>query len=66
MHTTSNNLSVLYVLKNGLGRQLYFHGVLSFITLVFERDLDSLSHFFSLIRNSSPLACQLTRYIVDI
>ena len=37
-----------------LGRQLYFHGVLSFITRVFDRvfdrDLDSLSHFhFSII-----------------
>ena len=34
----------------GLGRQLYFHGVLSFITRVFDGDLDSLSHFnFSII-----------------
>ena len=29
-----------------LGRQLYFLWVLSFITLVFDRNLDSLSHFF--------------------
>ena len=53
----------------GLGRQLFFHGVLSFITGVFDRDLDSLNHFFiflSLIRESSPLACQLTGYIVDL
>ena len=34
----------------GLERQLYFHGVLSFITRVFDRDLDSLSRFhFSII-----------------
>ena len=34
----------------GLGRHLYFHGVLSFITREFDGNLDSLSHFnFSII-----------------
>ena len=52
----------------GLGRQLYFHGVLYFITRVFDHDLDSLSHFhfLSLIRDPRLLACQLIGYIVDL
>ena len=41
-----------------LGRQLYFLLVLSFITRVFDLDLDSLSHFFSIIDSLfQPVGC---------
>ena len=52
----------------GLGRQLYFLWVLSFITRVFDRDLDSLSHFF--FYNQFPIPAhwlyQLTGCLVDL
>ena len=33
---------------------------------IFDRDLDSLCHFYSLIRDSSRLAYQLIGYVVDL
>ena len=33
---------------------------------IFDRDLDSLSHFCSLFRDSSQLAYLLKRYVVDL
>ena len=49
-----------------LRRQVYFYGT-SFINRVFfDRDLDSFSHFCSLIRDSSRLAYQLIGYVVDL
>ena len=33
---------------------------------IFDRDLDSLSHFYSLICDSSRLANQLIGYVVDL
>ena len=33
---------------------------------IFDRDLDSLSHFCSLFRDSSQLASQLIGYVVDL
>ena len=50
----------------GLRRQIYFYGT-SFITCIFfYRNLDSLSHFYSLIPDSSRLAYQLIGYVVDL
>ena len=55
----------MYYRHIGRGTSVLFLWDFYFIAGLFDLDLDSLSHFCSLIRDSSQLAYQLIGYVVD-